>query len=218
MKHQSDEAARLWAATRTRSPDLCPEISLRLAPAGLTLDVFRNTHPDICGAAPPYWAVAWPGGQGAARYVLDHPEIVAGRQALDFGAGSGLIGIAAAMAGAARVRALDRDPAATAVCALNARLNAVFVEAETMEITSVDAVDADIVLAGDLWYERFDARRATRLLRALARGGATVLIGDLGRTQLPRSGIDWLASYHLSADEALERSATVETRVGRLVA
>lgn len=216
MQHQSDQAARLWAATRTRSPDLCPEIALRLAPAGLTLDAFRDAHPNAFGAAPPYWAVAWPGGQGAARYVLDHAEIVAGRRVVDFGSGSGLLAVAAAMAGAARVRALDRDPAATAVCRLNAQLNAVFVEAETVDITSADSVDADVVLAGDLWYERFDARPATRLLRTLARDGVTVLIGDLGRSHLPRSGIDWLASYALPADEALERSAMVETRVGRL--
>lgn len=216
-QHPSDGVAEpLRAATRTSSPHLCPEISLRLAPAGLSLDAFRLAHPDICGAAPPYWAVAWPGGQGAARYVLDHAALVAGRRVVDFGAGSGLLAIAAAMAGAAHVRALDRDPVATAVCALNARMNAVFIEAETVNITTTETADADIVLAGDLWYERMDARQATRLLRSLAGSGIAVLIGDVGRSELPRSGIDWLASYRLPADEGLERSAVVETRVGWL--
>lgn len=218
--HRGDERppddADLAAATELRAPPLCPEIRLALVPTSTSLDAFRAANKSLLGAAPPYWAVAWPGGQALARHLLDRPDIVRGRRVVDLGTGSGLAAIAAAMADAAHVTAVDRDPAAIAATRRNARLNGVPVEVRQDDIAAPDSIDAEIVLAGDLWYEPFDGRRATTVLRHLARRGATVLIGDPGRSHLPRAGIDWLATYTVQADEALEAAAHVESRVGRL--
>ncbi|TDB72204.1 methyltransferase [Micromonospora sp. KC723] len=181
-----------------------PEVRLHQAdePIGLwelTEGEFRSAQP------PPFWAFAWAGGQGLARHVTDHPELVAGRRVLDLAAGSGLVAIAAARAGAASVRAVEIDERAVAAVALNAEANGVRVDVELGDILDSDAGDAEVVLAGDVFYSEAMARRMLRfLLRAARSGGARVLVGDPGRAFLPRERFRELAAYDVPVPEALE--------------
>jgi predicted nicotinamide N-methyase len=158
--------------------------------------------------------VPWAGGQGLARFLLDRPETVQGRRVLDFGTGSGLVAIAAAIAGAGSVRAVDVDPLAAAASALNAEANGVEGRI-AIEITSeneLDAGDAEIVLAGDVWYERAPAARFAAWLRELARRGVTVLTGDPGRAYVP-AAVHELVRYQVPTTLELESAPARVTRV-----
>jgi predicted nicotinamide N-methyase len=138
---------------------------------------------------PPFWAFAWPGGQALARYALDHPGVVAGRTVLDLGSGSGLVAIAAALAGASSVLASEIDPMAAAAIGLNMAANAVPMPGQVGLVGDVldgDGEGADVVLAGDVWYSRPFAERVLGLLERARARGATVLTGDIGRAFLPR--------------------------------
>jgi predicted nicotinamide N-methyase len=147
----------------------------------------------------PFWADAWIGGQALARYVLDHPDTVAGRSVLDIASGSGLVAIAAAIAGAAAVAGNDIDPYALAAIALNARANRVEVDVRAGDLLAGDGGDADVVLAGDVFYGAEMATRMTRFLQRVAGRGARVLVGDPGREHLPRHWLEVLAGYPVSA-------------------
>lgn len=156
------------------------------------------------GVPPPFWAFPWAGGQAVARLLLDRPELVRGRHVLDFAAGSGLIGIAAMRAGAASVRAVDIDPFATTAMRLNTAANAI-----TMDITCEDLIGqnlpgVDILLAGDVCYERPFAEAALAWFRRLAAEGVTVLVGDPGRAYLPAQGLDKVATYAVPTTRELE--------------
>jgi predicted nicotinamide N-methyase len=184
--------------TTPGSTPLVPEVRLRLAekyaPVWEASEVF--------GAAeqpPPFWAFAWPGGAVLARYVLDHPELVRGRRVLDFGAGGGIAGIAAALAGAAEVMASDLDPIARAAIAINAELNGVSV-ATCGDVMEMD-VEADVLLAGDVCYERSKALGVLAWLRRCAARGAFVLLAD------PHRGF-----FHLADEPGVE---LLETRLVR---
>jgi predicted nicotinamide N-methyase len=144
---------------------------------------------------PPYWAFVWGGGLALARYLLDHPMIVAGRSALDLGAGSGLVGIAAAKAGASRILAADVDPDALAAVALNAAENEVEVLAICEDLTLASPPPVDVVLVGDLFYERPLALRVESFLNRSAARGAKILVGDPGRKFLPSSRLSVVAEY-----------------------
>src|SRR5437762_2829789 len=137
-----------------------------------------------------FWAFAWAGGQALARYLLDHPETVAGREVLDFGSGSGLVAIAAAKAGATRVTAVDIDPFAAAAITLNATLNGAAVMVMSDNLLDGDTRFWKLVTTGDICYEQPMAERAMRWLRRLAGRGSTVLLGDPGRAYLPTAGLD----------------------------
>ena len=206
--------ALLANGTTVASPALCPEIRLHLARDVEAVRAAQEHALGRAGLGPAFWALAWPGGQAIARYLLDHPAIVAGRSVLDLGAGSGLCAIAAARAGA-RVAAADIDPFARAAIAANARLNAVEVA-----ILADDVLAApcrwEVILAGDLWYERFFAQAAAGWLRAAAQAGALVLAGDCGRAFLPRGGVQRLAAYPLRDAAAVEAAAVVEASVWRM--
>ena len=196
-------AAFIHANTAIEVPPLIPEIRLHLASE--IVPIWRATEEDLAalGLPPPYWAFAWAGGQALARYVLDNPEIVAGQTVLDFASGSGLAAIAAALAGAATVTAADIDPYASAAIGLNAALNGV-----SVEVTSGDIIGRtgpwDVVLAGDICYERPLADRVTAWLRGLSEAGVTVLLGDPGRTYLPKEGLEWLVRYAVKTTRELE--------------
>lgn len=205
------------AGTAPQTPPLVPEVELRLIEGGLSLEAFRSAFAGDYGAAPPYWAVAWPGGQALARFVLDNPSHVRGRRIVDMGSGSGLAAIAAARAGASEVFALDRDPNAIAAIRLNACSNDVLLTAVEAEFEPDADHRADTVLAGDLWYDRFDARRATASLRRLAAAGADVLIGDTGRSYFPRRSIEPLASYRLDASTEMEQAGRITSGVWRML-
>jgi predicted nicotinamide N-methyase len=165
---------------------------------------------------PPYWAFAWAGGQTLARHILDHPELVRGRSVLDFGAGSGLLAIAAAKAGAAAVTAAEIDPFAAAAIGLNAALNGVAVAIEPADLIGRLPAPWQVVLVGDMCYERPLAERLTLWLRALAGAGALVLLGDPGRAYLPRDGLVELARHKVPTPLDLEDRTTREGVVWRM--
>ena len=145
----------------------------------------------------PYWAWPWPGGIALARHLLAHPDLVRGRRVLDLGAGSGLVGIAAARAGAAEVAAAEIEPHARTAIALNAALNGVEIALCPGDLLGRDPPAADLVLAGDVFYEADLAAAALDFLRRAKAGGARVLLGDVGRPSLPRSGLRRIACYRV---------------------
>ena len=191
------------ANTAVESVPLIPEIKLRLASE--IVPIWRATEEELAdmGLPPPYWAFAWAGGQALGRYILDNPGIVAGRTVLDFASGSGLVAIAAAMAGAAAVTAADIDPYAEAAARLNAALNGVTVETASENLIGTTGV-WDVVLAGDICYEQPLAERAISWLRRLSDAGITVLMGDPGRTYLPKEGLERVVRYAVKTTRELE--------------
>ena len=194
------------------APPLVPEIKLHLASEVIPL--WRKTEEELAeiGIPPPYWAFAWAGGQALARYILDHPEIARGKRVLDFGAGSGLVGIAAAKAGAAHVIAADIDPFAIAAAARNARVNGLILETTSRDMIDSDDV-FDLILVGDMCYERPLAERLMHWLKACR---AEILLGDPGRSYFPKSGLTPLASYSVPTTRELEDREIRETGVWRL--
>ncbi len=190
--------------TRVARPPLVPEIALYLA-SEIT-PIWHATEESLARKAvpPPFWAFAWAGGQALARYLLDHPAVVAGRQVLDFGAGSGLVAIAAAKAGAVAVTAAEIDPFAAAAIALNAALNGVAIAVVTADPIDGPAAFWPVVTAGDICYEQSMAGRAIAWLRRRAAEGSLVLLGDPGRAYLPRSGLVERARYQVPTSRELE--------------
>jgi predicted nicotinamide N-methyase len=179
---------------RLMEAPLVPEVRLHLAQDAIVW--WARMEAEV-GAAltAPFWATAWPGGQALARYVLDHPVTVAGMRVLDVASGSGLVAIAAGLAGAAAVTANDIDPYALAAITLNARANRVAVSASPGDLLDGDGGDADVVLAGDVFYSEAIARRMWPFLHRAAARGARVLVGDPGRGHLPRDRMTIVASY-----------------------
>jgi predicted nicotinamide N-methyase len=200
----SDPAAFIRAQTAIAAPPLTPEIRLHLASEVTPL--WHATEASLAKQQlpPPYWAFAWAGGQALARYLLDHRDVAAGQDALDFGAGSGLVAIAARMAGARRVTAAEIDPFATAAIAMNAGLNDVSVALEASDVIGRAAAPWTLILAGDMCYERPLAERLIAWLKTKTRGGATVLLGDPGRAYLPKTGLTELARYAVPTPLDLE--------------
>ena len=193
------------AQTAVESPSLIPELRLHLASEVIPLWQATEAELAALGVPPPYWAFAWAGGQGLARYLLDEPAVVAGRRVLDFAAGSGVGGLAAARAGAAAVEASDIDPFALAALRLNAELNGLALTVRGDDLVGRDE-GWDVVLAGDVCYERPMAERAFAWLQALARRGALVLLGDPGRSYLPKAGLERVTAYGVKTSRELEDS------------
>jgi predicted nicotinamide N-methyase len=172
-----------------------PEI--RLYTAHPASGLHRFSRADGPEALPPYWAYPWAGGLALARHVLDHPEIAAGRRVLDLGTGSGLVAIAAAKAGAAAVSAADIDRNAVAAGRLNAAANGVAVAFSHSDLTAGPPPSADLVLAGDLYYDPSLAERVTAFLDRCLAVGIAVLIGDPWRAHLPRARLRAIAEYRV---------------------
>jgi predicted nicotinamide N-methyase len=208
----------LRAMTCIGTPALCPELRVPAMPDTLDFDGFRTANAPALGAVVPYWAVAWPGGQAVARYLLDHPRVVRGRCVVDLGCGSGIVAAAAMRAGAARAIAVDSDPNALCAAAETARLNAVSVATRLDSIESFAPDAGAVVCAGDLWYEREIGRRATRALRRMANAGRQVICGDPGRPGRPRHRIVERARYSVAVSEAFERRNRVDCIVFDLLA
>jgi predicted nicotinamide N-methyase len=164
----------------------------------------------------PYWAFAWGGGLAIARYLAEHPEAVAGRRVVDVASGSGLCAIAALRAGASEATGIDIDSFAVAAMRLNGRANRVRLTAITRDVLDEEPVDADVVLAGDCWYEAGLAARVTRWLRAASDSGLDVLIGDPGRRYLPIGELEELACYEVRTTTELEDLDRKDARVYRL--
>jgi len=194
------------ANTRLEAPPLVPEVKLHLASEVVPLWEATETELAEQGLPPPFWAFAWAGGQALARYLLDHPEVVRGRRVLDFAAGSGLQGIAAMLAGAAAVEAVEIDAFACAACRLNAAANGVEIAVREADIVGMANPGWDVVLAGDICYERPAAERITAWLRGLVTQDCLVLLGDPGRTYLPRQGLERIIAYGVKTSRELEDS------------
>lgn len=213
----TDAAAFVRANTIPASPPLTPELTLHLATEVTPL--WEATEATLARAnlPPPYWAFAWPGGQALARYMLDNPGLVAGRTVLDFAAGSGIVGLACARAGAATVLACDIDPFAIAAMKLNAAANGLALETTSEDLVGRPMGGVDIVLAGDVCYERPMAERVTGWLRGLAEAGKTVIMGDPGRAYLPAEGLEAVADYIVPTPLDLEDSDRRHTRLWRVL-
>jgi len=194
------------------APPLVPEIKLYLATEVVPLWHATEEELEKIGVPPPYWAFAWAGGQALARYILDNPAMVRGSRVLDIGSGSGLVGIAAAKAGAAHVLAADIDAHACAAIRLNTAANAV-----DIAVTQDDVIgrpgDWDVILVGDLFYERALAERLLAWLKPLT---VPALLGDPGRNYFPNQGVEKLASYSVQTTRDLEDRDIRETGVYRL--
>jgi len=169
-----------------------PEICLHRAGPRSGLMRLAEADPDF---GSPYWSRTWGGGLALARHVLDHPETVAGKRVLDLGAGSGLVAIAASLAGAGAVKAADVDPYAVAAIRLNAAANGVAVEAVLGDLTAGDPPEVDLLLVGDLFYDPDLATRVTAYLERCVAAGVTVLIGDPFRAYLPMDRLKVVAEY-----------------------
>ncbi len=214
------------ANTTIDKPALTPEIALHLATEATPLWHATADRLADTAAEPPFWAFAWPGGQALARYVMDNAEIVAGRRVLDIATGSGLVAIAAAKAGAASVTANDIDPISLAAVALNARLNGVAVTTTVDDLTRLSTTegrpedsseDWDVVLAGDIFYDREMAARFTPWLSNRAASGTLVVIGDPNRIYLPTEGVDRLISYDVQTSLDLESVTMLTTTIWRFL-
>ena len=210
--------AFIRANTALTAPPSVPEIRLHLATEITPLWQATETMLATSQLPPPYWAFAWAGGQALARYVLDHPELVRGRDVLDFGAGSGLLSIAAAQSGARSVSAAEIDPVAAEAIAFNAAVNDVAVAIDTTDIIGRRPAPWQVILVGDMCYERPLAERLTNWLRELAQDGVTVLLGDPGRNYVPKSGLEALARYRVPTPLDLEDREWREGVVLRLEA
>ncbi|PZT99259.1 MAG: nicotinamide N-methylase [Brevundimonas sp.] len=200
----ADPAAFIRENTRLQTVPHAPEIALWLADE--ITPIWRLTEEELgqMGLPPPFWAFAWAGGQALARYVLDHPHEAAGRRVLDFAAGSGLVGIAAMKAGAARVLCADIDPFCQAAVAANALANGVTLDFTAADLLQAAPPDVDIICAGDICYERPMTEAVLAWLARARANGTRVLIGDPGRTYFPRSGLDFLAEYRVPTTRELE--------------
>ena len=176
LLHQADEPIELWERTEAAGPE----------------------------QPPPFWAFAWAGGQALARHILDDPELVAGRAVLDLATGSGLVAVAAARAGARVVTANDIDPFSLAAAQANAEANGVRVQTVEDDLLEIGYPDADVILAGDVFYSREMGGRVLPFLRKAAGRGALVLVGDPGRAYLPTDGLVLRQTYDVPVVESLE--------------
>jgi predicted nicotinamide N-methyase len=210
-----DPPAFIAANTRILSPPHVPELLLHLADDAVALWQMTEDELGAIGLPPPFWAFAWAGGQALARYILDHPETVAGQSVLDVASGSGLVAIAAMRAGASRAEAADIDAYAGQACALNAVLNRVAVSPSTRDPLG-EAVLADVVFVGDLFYDRDLANRLLTWLETLQSQGKTVLVGDPGRSYFPKDRFVALAHYAVPVSRALEDAEVKHSTVWRL--
>ena len=213
----TDRRAFIVENTRLQAPPHAPELRLHLADE--ITPIWRMTEEALeeMGLPPPFWAFAWAGGQALARYLLDHPRTVAGKRVVDFAAGSGIVAIAAMKAGAAHALAADIDGFCEPAIALNALANGVaaaFTDADLLEAPA--PAWAQVILAGDICYEKPLAERVMAWLGAARAAGATVLIGDPGRSYFPRRGLTKLAQYEVPTTRELEDMEVKKTAVWTL--
>ena len=212
-----DERARFVRAhTEILAPPLVPEVKLHLAHEALP--IWQKTEEELgeLGLPPPFWAFAWAGGQALARHVLDHPALVMGKRVVDLASGSGLVGIAALKAGAVEVLAADIDLFAVAAMEINAVLNGVALRITSDNLLAHAAPRHDVILVGDLFYEQSLAATCFAWLTAAREEGATVFIGDPGRSYLPKDKLVSIATYAVPVTRDLEDAEIKKTSVWRL--
>ncbi|MEZ5782780.1 MAG: methyltransferase [Rhizobiaceae bacterium] len=209
------EAERfILANTTLGAPPHVPEIVLHLADEAH--DLWQKTEEELAeiGLPPPFWAFAWAGGQGLSRYLLDNPAVLAGKRALDFAAGSGLVGISAVNAGARDVISADIDPFCEAAMRLNAAANNVALETVIADLIGHDH-GWDVLLAGDIFYQRDIVDRLVPWFETLRRRGCDIIVGDPGRAYLPKDRLEQVAEYRVPVSRALEDAEVKRTVVWR---
>lgn len=211
-----DRARFIRANTSLMAPPLVPEVRLRLAHEAVPL--WQKTEEELgeMGLPPPFWAFAWAGGQALARHVLDHPECVAGKRVIDLASGSGLVAIAAMKAGAASVLAADIDGFSVEAIGINAEINGVRVAATGRDLLEQPAEGCDVILVGDLFYEKGLAGKVFAWLEDAEQRGIPALIGDPGRSYLPRDRLAKLGEYRVQVTRDLEDAEVKLTSVWRL--
>jgi len=210
----TDRRAFILENTRPQAPPHAPELVLHLADEITPIWRLTEEELDRIGLPPPFWAFAWAGGQALARYILDNPHIVAGKRVVDFASGSGIVAIAAMRAGAASALAADIDVFCEAAISLNAAANGVALDFTDVNLLdSPPPTDAQVILAGDICYENPLATRVLTWLAAARDAGATVLIGDPGRTYFPKDGLTKLAEYQVPTTRELEDFEVKRTSV-----
>jgi predicted nicotinamide N-methyase len=207
-------ASFVRAHTRPAHPSLVPEVTLLVADDVVALWEAMEDERGQAADSPPFWAAAWPGGQVLARYVLDTRAVVAGRRVLDLGSGSGLVAIAAALAGAAEVVASEIDEFGSTAIPLNAGLNGAGGIRVVGDLLAGPPPDVDVVLAGDICYDRAMTERVLPFLARAREAGAEVLIGDPGRMYLPVDRLTALAAHDVPETEGpgLRRSTVWRLR------
>jgi predicted nicotinamide N-methyase len=211
-----DHAAFVRANTSILSPPLVPEIKLHLAHEALP--IWQKTEDELgeIGLPPPFWAFAWAGGQALARYILDTPSTVSGKRIVEIASGSGMVGIAAMKAGAKSVLAADIDLFSVAAIEVNSALNDVALSITSKDLLAGDAPDADLILVGDLFYEKSVAERCLGWLEQAQAKGIDILIGDPGRSYLPKDRLVKVAEYSVPVSRDLEDAEIKQTAVWRL--
>ena len=199
--------------TRPARPSLVPEVELLVATDVVALWEAMEDERGGAMSEPPFWAAAWPGGQALARLVLDRPELAAGRTVLDLGSGSGLVAVAAALAGASDVLASEIDPFGLTAIGLNADLNGVPPVRVVGDVLGSDPPDVDVVLAGDVCYDRLMSERVLPFLQAARARGAEVLLGDPGRPYVPTDRLEALAAFDVPDTEGPRSRRTTVWRL-----
>lgn len=213
-RNRTATADFILANTELLRPPHVPEVRLHLASE--INDLWYKTEEELgeIGLPPPFWAFAWAGGQGLARFVLDHPETVRGRRIVDFACGSGLVGIAAALSGALAVHGIDTDPVSGTAATLNAHENGVTITFRSDDIVG-RTIACDTILAGDVFYDRRLAERLLPWFCQLSQAGIEILVGDPGRAYLPRAHLRELAVYRVPTTRELEDCEVKRTAVWR---
>lgn len=211
-----DKTAFIRAETKVKGVPHVPELRLHLADEAMSL--WQKTEDELgdLGLPPPFWAFAWAGGQALARYILDHPDEARGKSVIDFACGSGLVGIAAMKAGARSCLCVDIDLFAIEATRLNASLNAVNVETKAIDMTTGAPPPVDILFCGDVFYDREMAEKVIGFLDLAIEAGTQVLVGDPGRSYLPKNRLGHLATYEVPVVGDLEDLEVKRTSVFRL--
>ena len=211
-----DRKAFISANTSILSPPLVPEIKLHLAHEALP--IWQKTEEELgeIGLPPPFWAFAWAGGQALSRYILDHPSTVLAKRVVEIASGSGMVGIAAAKAGAASILSADIDLFSVAAIKANADINDVILQVTSEDLLSQAVPDVDVILIGDLFYEKNVARRCIAWAQQAKSKGIDVLIGDPGRSYLPKEQLVKVAEYSVPVSRDLEDAEIKQTAVWRL--
>lgn len=216
MVSQATPPSFVLAFTAVQAHPFVPELRLRLARDTMGLWEGAEEAMGRGQLAPPFWATVWPGGLALARYLLQRPETVLGRTVIDVATGSGVVAIAAALAGAGAVVACDTDDLAVGAVRTNASLNGVRVSAFQGDVRSVSASSGALVTAGDVFYDRDISTAMMEGLAGLAEAGAEVLVGDPYRSFLPLDRLEPLAEYQIGVDVAVESEPVKATLVARL--
>ena len=211
-----DHRAFIFENTDWVHPPLVPEIRLRLAHEAIP--IWQNTEEELgyIGLSPPFWAFAWAGGQALARFILDNPNLVKAKSCVDLASGSGLVGIAAAKAGASNILAVDIDDFAISAIAINAAGNNVELTCSGENLLDGNWPDTEFVLIGDLFYEKTTAQKALNWAQKAQEKGVEVLVGDPNRAYFPTYLFEKLHEYSVPVSRELEDSEIKRTAVWRL--